>query len=167
VRENDLEVGEVGGHVVEAHRVRVLEPQPAAAREARANAAVSRVEERRQPGLGDHLVQRIGSAVVREELLEVGMELEAPDAVVVDQAARSLDRVAPARVDARERDQHVGVRRGAVGDLLVRDRRDAAPGFPVDREHDCGYPPLTIVGGDIVHGRQLSGAPEVSRRRRA
>ena len=45
------------------------------------------------------------------------MELEALDAVLRDQAPRPGDGVRARRVDARERDQHVGVRGGALGDL--------------------------------------------------
>ena len=51
---------EVDGDIVDVHRVRVLEPDPAAAGHARADAAVAGVEQRRQPGLGDHLVERVG-----------------------------------------------------------------------------------------------------------
>ena len=46
MREHDLELGEVDRHVVEAHRVRVLQAEAAAARDPGADAAVARVEER-------------------------------------------------------------------------------------------------------------------------
>ena len=109
--EDDLEGREVHGDVVDVHRVGVLEADAAAPGEPRADARVTAMEQRRKTRLLDHLVERIRKAVVREEPLHVGVELEAPDTVVGDQAARLLDS-APAlvRVDARERDQHVGVR---------------------------------------------------------
>jgi hypothetical protein len=66
------------------------------------------------------------------------VELEALDAVLVDQPACALDGVMPGGIDARERDQHVGVRARRVRDLLVRDRQDAALELPVDREQDGG-----------------------------
>ena len=97
------------------------------------------------PASAIDLVQRVRAAVVREEGLQVGVELEALDAVLGDQAAGALDGVGPRRVDARERDQHVGVRGGGLGDLLVRDRRDAAARLPVDGEDDGGHAALAVV----------------------
>ena len=82
-----LSVGEVHGDVVDVDRVGVLQPDAAAPGEARADARVARVEERRQPCLLDHLVERVRHAVVREEALDVRVELEAAHAVVGDQAA--------------------------------------------------------------------------------
>ena len=106
-----LSVGEVDRDVVDVDRVRVLEPDPAAAGQARADARLPGVEERGQPGLLDHLVERVGHAVVGEEALHVGMELEAAHAVVGDQAPRLVDAAAAlVRVDARERDEDIGVR---------------------------------------------------------
>ena len=105
-----LSVGKSTGDVVDVDRVGVLEPDPTAPGKAGADARVTGVEQRRQPCLLDHLVERIGKAVVREEPLHVGVELEATDAVVGDQAPRLVDPAsALVRVDARERDQHVRV----------------------------------------------------------
>ena len=70
-------------------------------------------------------------------------------------------------VDARERDEHVGVRGGSLGDLLVRNRRDAALRLPVDGEDDGGHVPLAVVRGDVVDRRQRLVASEVPRRRSA
>ena len=49
MREHDLQLREVGGDVVEAHRVGVLEAEAASARDPGADAAVAGVEERGQP----------------------------------------------------------------------------------------------------------------------
>jgi hypothetical protein len=112
------------------------------------------VEERRQPGLGDDLVERVGGAVVGEEALEVGVELEAAYAVLVDEPARRARAVAPAGgVDAGERDHHVRVGGSDLGDLLVGHRRAAGLRLPVDREDDAGHAALAIVPGDVVGGR--------------
>ena len=120
-----------------------------------------------RPGFRDDLVQRVRAAVVREERLQVRVELEALDAVLRDQAAGALDGVGPSRVDARERDQDVRVRGRGLGDLLVRDRRDPAARLPVDREDDRGHAALAVVLGDVVDGRQRLVAAEVAPRRRA
>ena len=87
------------------------------------------------------------------------MELESLDSVVGDQAPGTLDSVRPPRVDTCERDEHIGVRGGCLGDLLVRDRRYAAACLPVDREDDCGHTPLAVVRGDVVdRGKGLVAA---------
>ena len=58
------------------------------------------------------------------------------------------------RVDARERDQHVGVRGGRLRDLLVGDRRRARDRLAVDAEDDRDHVPLAVVGGHVIDGRQ-------------
>ena len=104
------------------------------------------MEQRREPCLLDHLVKRIGKAVVREEPLHVGVELEAADAVVGDQAPRLVDpEPALVRVDAREWDQHVGVGSCDFGDLLVRHSRLPGDRLRVDGEDDRHHPALAIV----------------------
>ena len=80
------------------------------------------MEQRRHAGLLDRPVDRVERLVVREERLDVRVELEAAHAVVADEAANLVDGVGAVRVDAAERDEHVGVGGGGLGDLLVRDR---------------------------------------------
>ena len=164
MREHDLHVGEVDGDVVDVHRVRVFEADAAAARQACPDTGVPGVEQRRDPAFLDHLVQRVDLAGVREERLDVRVELEPADAVVADQPTGAVDGVWPVRVDRRERDQHVGMgcRRG--GDLLVRRRRQARDGLGVDGEDDRGHVALAVVGGDVVDGR-LRRVAEVPLRR--
>ena len=126
VGHDDLQVGEVGGDRVEQHRVRQAEPEAAAAGQARADAGLAGVEERRHAGILDRRVERVVRLVARVEALHGGVELEAPHPAVLDEAARSIDRGGAAeRVDGAERDQHVVVARGALGDLGARDRRSA------------------------------------------
>ena len=157
-----LSVGEVHRDVVDVDRVGVLEPDAAAPGQARADARVPGVEERGQPGLLDHLVERVGQAVVREEPLHVGVELEAAHAVVGDQAARLVDAAPPlVRVDARERDQDVGVRPRHLGDLLVRHPRLPGERLRVDREDDGHHPPLAVVLRELHRRRPRRLAAEV------
>lgn len=82
------ELWKVDGKIVDVHRVGVLEADAAAARKTGSDPRTAGMEERGQPGLGDDLVERIERLVVREERLDVRMELEAPDSVIADQALR-------------------------------------------------------------------------------
>ena len=163
VREHDLERREVDRDVVDVDRIRVLEADAAAAGQARADARLPGVEERGQPRLLDHLVERVGHAVVREEALDVGVELEAAHPVVGDQAPRLVD-AAPAlvRVDARERDEHVGVRVGDRGDLLVGHARLPRERLRVDREDDGHHLPLAVVDAPARRRRPRRLAAEVA-----
>ena len=166
MREHDLQRREVDGDVVHVHRVGVLQPDAAAARQARADARMPGVEERGQPGLLDHLVERVGQAVVREEALHVGVELEAAHAVLGDQAPRLVDAALPlVRVDARERDQDVGVRPRHRGDLLVRHARLPGERLGVDGEDDRHHLPLAVVRSDLGRRRPRRLAAEVLDRR--
>ena len=70
MRDDDRHVREIRRDVVEVHRVGILQPQPAAARHAGADARMAAVEDRRQLVLGDHLVELVGHAVVGEEALQ-------------------------------------------------------------------------------------------------
>ena len=100
-----------------------LRPQAAAAPHAGAHSGVAAVEDRRQPVLGDYLVERIGHAVVGKEALAGRMELEAADAAVRDQLARLAHaHLALVRVDAREGDHDVAVlaRRVATSSFGMR-----------------------------------------------
>ena len=155
VREDDPQVREVHGDVVDQHRVRVLEPDAAAAGHAGADAGLSACGTGPgTPSSSIDLVQRVGHPVVRREALEAGMELEAAHAVLLDQPACLADG-GPAlpRVDARERDQHVRVRGAALGDLLVGDARVAGRVLGVHGEDDRGHVAFPVVGGDLADRR--------------
>ena len=69
------------------------------------------------------------------------------------------------RVDRAERDEHVVVARGALGDVGARERRLAEVRLGVDREHDGGHAPLAVVRGDAVEIGVRSVGAEVLRRR--
>ena len=144
--------------------LRRMPPPPG---EPRADSRVAGVEERRQPRLLDHLVERVERAVVREEGLDVGVELEPAHAVVADQASGLVDGVRPVRVDARERDEDVCVRRRDLGDLLVPDRGTPGDGLGVDGEHDGRHVALAVVGGDVLDRRRAALAEVLLSRPRA
>src|SRR5690606_31707377 len=102
----------------------------------------------------DDLVKRIRHPIVREELLELRMELEALDAEVLDQTPRLAHAVAAARrIDARERNHHVRMLGGELRDLLVRDGLLAPRALAVDREHDAGHAPLAVILRDLRYRR--------------
>src|SRR6478672_3721539 len=107
---HDGQFREVGGYVVEQHRVGVAQLDAVPAREPGADTRLARVEQRRHPRLGDRLVDGVEAAVVRLEGLHAGMKLETLDAVVADQLVHAVRR-APLmpRIDAAERDKHVVV----------------------------------------------------------
>jgi len=162
VRENDLQGREVDRDVVDVHRVRVLEANAAAAGQPRADARLPRVEERGQPRLFDHLVERVRHAVVREEALGVRVELEAAHAVFVDQTPRLLDTaLALVRIDARKRDEDVGVRARHRSDLLVWNARLPGERLRVDREDDGHHLALAIERGKLERRRPRRRAAEM------
>ena len=123
------------------------------------------VEERRDSGLLDRLVERVERAVIRKERLDVRVELEAAHAVVADEAAHLVHRVRPVRVDGRERDQHVRVRSGDLGDLLVPHRGATRDGLGVDGEDDRGHVARAVVRRDVLDGRRAASAEILLRRR--
>ena len=92
----------------------------------------------RHAHLLDRLVQRVHGRVVRREPLQAGVELEPAYPVVGDQPPRPAHRLTRReRVHRAERDQHVGVIRGPVGDLLAGQGR-----MPGGTDTCCG-----LVGG--------------------
>src|SRR5207249_833059 len=80
VGQDDREIGEVGGHVIQPHRVRVAQPDAAAAGEAGADAGLAGVEQRRDAEGLQLVVEREVAWIVRLEALQARVELEAADA---------------------------------------------------------------------------------------
>ena len=158
MRDDDRHVGKVGRDVVEMDRVRILQPQSAAARHAGADARMTAVKDRRQPMLRDHFVERIRDAVVREEALQRRMKLEAADHTIRDQAARFAHaHLALVRIDARERQHDVAVLARRVRDFLVRNASCTELEFGIDREHDEADATLTVVCDRLGNRRALAG----------
>ena len=75
MRENDGHVGKIDSHVVDIHRVTVLQPDASAATHSCADSAVARVKDDRQAGFVDDFIKRIDCAIVRMELLQRRMKL--------------------------------------------------------------------------------------------
>jgi hypothetical protein len=165
VGHDDLQVGEARGHRVEQDRVGEAQQQPPPARQAGADAGLAGVEERDDPGLLQRLVQREERLVGRVEALDRRVELESADAVLVDEPPHAVERIGPTRVDRAERDEHVVVARGALGDVGARERGMAQLRLGVDGEHDGGHTPLAVVRGDRVQVGVRPVGAEVLRRR--
>src|SRR5215203_90040 len=111
---HDRQLREVGSDVVEQHRVGVAQLDAVPARQPGADAGLAGMEQRRHSRVGDRLVDRIETTVVRLEGLHAGVKLEALDAVVADQLVDAVHRASlMPRVDAAERDQHVVVANSA------------------------------------------------------
>ena len=163
MREDDVEIGELGGHVVDAHRVRVLEADAASARHAGTDAGGTRVKQRDQTRRSDHVVQRIPVAVVGPEGLGVGVELEATHAGL-DQLACFADRqLALVRVDAPKRDQDVWIGSRDLQYLIVAEPPAAHTRLVVDGEYDGEHAALAVVIGYLLGGRLAGGSAEVLR----
>ena len=168
VRHDDRHVREIHGHVVDRHRVAVLQPDAAAAGHAGADAAVAGVEQHRQPRLGEHLVERI------RERGRSGRTAAAADAASgrargPPTTSRRASRTASApRCGSRlaNGDRDVGVRGREVGDRVVRDLR--AAGEPlVDREHDARHLARAVVVGERrAQSRAAPLSPKYFARRR-
>ena len=134
--------------------------RPPPQRMPRADARVAAVEDRRQLVLGDHLVDRPGHPVGRLEALHRRVELEALDAVLLDQLARlarrpscpCADRSLPKAIMMSR------VRLRRLGDLLVRDAAAAHLRLGVDGEVDEADLLLAVVGDRLVHRRPLARA---------
>ena len=86
------------------------------------------------------------------------MELESADAVVATKPPRFGDGILLVRVDARERDQDIGVRGRHGGDLLVADGGPPSDGLRVDGEDDRHHLSLPVVRRHVGGGRRPSFA---------
>ena len=117
---------EVDRHVVDVHRVRVLEPDAAAAGQAGADAGVAGVEERRaaRPPRSPRRAGRTPRSFGKKAWM-FGWNLKPRTPWSRDQPAGLGDARRRGAGRAGERDQHVGVGGRDLGDLLVRDRRAA------------------------------------------
>ena len=121
------------------------------------------MKQRRQAGLGNHFVERIDIAVVREKALDDGVKLEALDAEILDEAARfTHPHFAARRVDAGEGNADVGMLGGGFGHFFVGDAADAHAAFVIDGEDHEGDLFLAVVGRHLRDGRVLDLVAEVA-----
>ncbi len=163
MRHHDRQFRKVDRDVVDQHRVAVLEAHAAAAAHARADPAVPGVEQHGQPRRLDDLVERVDPRIVRLELLQRRVQLEAARSGG-DEPLRLRERPRPAhRVDARERDEDVRVRRRRGEHVVVRHRGPSGQPF-VDGEEHARHAPLAIVRRDRVERERHAGRAEVAPR---
>jgi hypothetical protein len=176
--QNDRHLREIDGDIIDRHRIAVFQTDPAATGQAGADSAVACVKEDREPRFGEHFIQRIRRAIVREELLQRRMKLEAVDAAGGDQASCFANGLRSARrIDAREGDRDVRMFGRKFGDGVVRDLRSSRQ-LLVHGEDDAPDAArsiilgqcLPVVGratlaevspGAFIHGRQLACVLEV------
>ena len=136
-----------------------FEADAAAAGHAGADAGGAGVKQGDQPGLGDHVIQRVEGAVVGPERLRVGVELEPADAGL-DQFAGFADGELPlVRVDARERDQHVRVLTRGFSTWSLPSRRRPMPASSSTQNTTAAILRSTIVVGDLLRRLAAAGAP--------
>src|SRR5699024_8992046 len=104
--------------------------------------------------------------VVGEELLQIGVELEALDPVLLDQASYLAGpERALGRVDTGEGDEDVGVGGRGLGDLLVGHGGKTAGRLGVDGKDHAGHGAFAVVTGDLFQGGStLALDPEVGAR---
>ena len=112
------------------------------------------------PGVLDRGVQRVVLLVARIEALHGRVELEAPHPVLLDEAVRGIHRCRALQgVDRPERNEHVVVACGALGDVGARDRGVSEAGGRIDGEDDGGHSALAVVRRDAVElGTRAVGA---------
>jgi hypothetical protein len=163
VRDDDRQVGEVDGDIVEVQRVGVLQPDPTTAGQTRADPGLAAVEERGYAELLQHLVERVGSTVVGIERLDAGVELEAAHPELLDQpSGLGHSGLSFGGVDAGERKQHVGVAPGPLDHRLVGDPGVAQRRLRVDGEDHRRHLPLAVVVRELVERRRSAALdPEV------
>ena len=84
------------------------------------------------------------------------MEFEAPDAIFLDQlACLAHPELALVRVDADERNQHVGILGGDLQHLVVAVAAESGLALGVDRKDHRGDFPRAIVGRSFRNGRRM------------
>ena len=84
------------------------------------------------------------------------MELEALDAVVLDQFARlACAHAALVRVDAGKRNHHVAVLLRGLGDFFVGNAPVADMRLRIDGEHHQADLAFAVIGDGLVYGRPM------------
>ncbi len=92
------------------------------------------------------------------------MKLEPADAEIADQAARLAGAgLALRRVDAGERDQHIAIGGGLLGDLLIGVAAVAGLALGIDREDHRADLALAVIARGVLDGRAIVGLVEINR----
>jgi hypothetical protein len=161
--EDDVQIRELGGDIVDRHRVGVLQPDAGAPGHPRADAGCAGVKERDQTSLGDHVIEREERTVVGPERLDVGVEFETPCSSFDQLMGFADSQLALVRVDRRERDQNVRVGACCLKDLVAPQPPATHTRFVVDVEDDRREFALPVVVGDLLCARLRRAAAEVVR----
>jgi hypothetical protein len=166
VRHDDRHLRKIHRHVVDRHGVAVLQPNTAAASHPCADAAVPGVKEHGKTRFGKDLVQRIGDAIVREELLNGRMQLQSMDEPRINESARFADAfLSTVRVDTGEGDRDIRVVGSEARDDVIGNGRTAGEPF-VDREHDARHVARAVVRRNGCRIASYALGAEVLARRR-
>ena len=159
---DDLQLGEVRGHVVQMDGLGELELVAHAARGAGAGAGHAAVEQDRQLQLLAFLPQGVEAGVVGEELLPGRVDLaHAVQPHVLDALDLLQRHLLLPRIDDAEAHEDVGVPLHAVGHVLVGNRGQARDGL-VGGVHDHGHHVArAVLVRHLVHGDGLAFPLEV------
>jgi hypothetical protein len=156
MREDDLEIGKICRDIIHIHRVGIFQPHPHAAGHAGADAGLAGMKQRDRAGLIDHLVQRVGHAIVGKKALHGRVEFESLDAIFLDQLARfAHPQLALVRIDADKGYQHVGIFSGNFQHLVVVVAAEPGLALGIDRKNHRSDFLGAIVGRGFRYRRRM------------
>ena len=144
---DDLQLGKVGGHVVEEDGAAVAELDAAPARQAGAQARGPGVEQGGHPELRARGVEVVEAMVVGRELLTAGVQLQPPEAELGDRPPQlGHRRLSLPGVDRGEAHEGVGVFLDAPGHVVVGERRQSHAGLRVPGQQDAQH----VLGAELL-----------------
>src|SRR5579862_5579280 len=114
MRSDDRHVRKLPRDIVQINRLRISQAQAPSSAHSCTDAGVPSVKDRGQLMLRNDLIERVGQFVVRKESLDGRVKLEAANSLADETLRLSRTELALVRVDARERDHHVGVLLGGL-----------------------------------------------------
>src|SRR6266699_370863 len=108
------------------------------------------VEDRWQTRLGNHLIEHIRFGIIRVELLDRGVKFEASYPELLDQTTGLARSHFPfRRINAGERDKHIGVLSRSLGHIFIRNPDLSRGGLCIDRKNHTGHFALTVVSSNL------------------
>ena len=144
---DDLELGEVGRHVVEQDRPRVTEFDPSAPGHSCPQSGGAGMEDDGYAELDGNGVEVVEATLVGCEALATGVELETTQAQVGDRPPQLVARRLPLpRVDRGEAHERVGVAVHAVGHEVVGERGQAHGALRVPGQQHTEH----VVGAELL-----------------
>ena len=137
--------------VVDEHQVGVLLAHAASARHPRADPGRAGVEQRDQPRLGDHLIQRVQERSLGQNACMLGWNLNPRTPRAISSRASRTPSLPLCGSTLRTGSARPGSPRGPSTSSLPSRRAHA--GLVVDREQHRGHPALAVVGSTRVSAR--------------